>query len=104
MKEEFDRRDLAANIADELGLETATVLAVLEKQADILAGALSLPEFEHRVEIHHFGVLRLEHRAARTGHTPDGTEWATPERYEVVFHAAPAFSKRIAEMTGTPTY
>ena len=104
MQEEFDRKDLAANIADELGIETAAVLKVLEKQAEILAGALSLPDFGHRVELHHFGVFRLERRAARSGHTPDGQPWETPERYEVVFHASPAFTRQIAKMTGTPTY
>ena len=104
MQEEFDRHDLAANIADELGMETATVLEVLEKQAEILAGALSLPDFDHRVELHHFGVFRLEHRAARSGHTPDGQPWQTPERYEVVFHASPAFTKNISKMIGLPVY
>jgi nucleoid DNA-binding protein len=102
--EEFDRGNLAANIAEFTGLDTDTVLKVLNAETHILAWALSIPDFGGRVEVHQRGVYKLEHRAARHGKGFNGEDWSTPERQEVVFHAAPAFAQKIAEGTKIVTY
>lgn len=98
---EYDRRDLAAAIGEKTELHPETVIDVFKSFAEILPVALA----EHgRVEIHNLGTFSLAHREARTGTTPDGTPWATPERQEIVFHAAPSVNHVVAEKTGKETY
>lgn len=98
---EFDRSDLAKEIAEQTGMFPATVIDVLKAFAEILPVAIA----EHgRVEIHGLGTFSLAHREARAGTTPDGTPWATPERQEIVFHAAPSVNHVVTEKTGKETY
>lgn len=98
---EFDRSDLAKEIAAQTGMFPDTVIDVIKSFAAILPYAIA----EHgRVEIHNLGTFSLAHREARTGTTPDGTPWATPERQEIVFHAAPSVNAVITEKTGKETY
>lgn len=98
---EFDRSDLAKEIAAQTGMFPDTVIDVIKSFAEILPRALA----EHgRVEIHDLGVFSIAHREARTGTTPDGTPWATPERQEIVFHAAPSVNHIVTQKTGKETY
>jgi nucleoid DNA-binding protein len=102
--EEFDRRNLAYNIAEKTGLDQGDVLKMLTALPEILAGALSIPDFGGRVEVHGLGTFRLEHRHARHGRTPDGKDWNTPERQEIVFHAWPTLAQAVAKWTDKETY
>ena len=98
---EFDRSDLAKEIAAQTGMFPDTVIDVIKSFAAILPYAIA----EHgRVEIHDLGVFSIAHREARTGTTPDGTPWATPERQEIVFHAAPSVNHIVTQKTGKETY
>lgn len=98
---EFDRSDLAKEIAAQTGMFPATVIDVFKAFAEVLPRALA----EHgRVEIHGLGTFSLAHREARTGTTPEGKPWATPERQEIVFHAAPSVNHVVTERTGVETY
>lgn len=98
---EFDRSDLAKEIAAQTGMFPDTVIDVIKSFAAILPYALA----EHgRVEIHGLGTFSIAHREARSGTTPDGTPWATPERQEIVFHAAPSVNHVVTEKTGKEMY
>ena len=98
---EFDRGDLAANIAEKTGIDKGVVLDVLAAMPGVIGDALA--EFE-RVEFHHLGVIRLERRAPRTGIGPNGERWEVPERLNIELHAAPALAEIVAERTGISTY
>lgn len=98
---EFDRSDLAKEIAAQTGMFPDTVIDVLKSFAAILPYALA----EHgRVEIHNLGTFSLAHREPLSRTTPDGTPWSTPERQEIVFHAAPAVNHVVTQKTGKETY
>lgn len=111
MNKEFDRSDLAQEIAvrsvvaDSDGpyqkYTKEDAIELIELFGQVLADALA----EHgRVEIHEIGVFRLENRVAREGVTPGGEVWETPERKKVEFDAAPALASAISEITQTPIY
>lgn len=98
---EYDRSDMATAIGEKTAMYPANVIEVFKAFAEILPVALA--EYG-RVEIHDLGVFSIAHRAARTGTTPDGEAWSTPERQEIVFHAAPSVNAAVTEKTGKETY
>ncbi len=98
-EKEFDRNDLAANIADRTGIPEDVVMDVLKAIPGVLADALV--ETSGRVDIHDLGVFRLETRAARKGRNfQTGEIVQIPEHTQVVFNAAPDLTYIIAERTG----
>lgn len=56
----------------------------------------------NRIEARGFGTFKLKLRSPRSGTGPDGSAWATPERYEVDFKPAPVFRRLVEEVTGKP--
>jgi nucleoid DNA-binding protein len=98
---EFDLTDMALAAAHKTGFSQRTCKEVLDAFAELLPDVLA--EYG-RIEMHGLGVFRIEKRAARSGLTPDGQPWETPERQEVVFHAAPAINTALTERTGVETY
>ena len=102
--EEFDRGNLAFNVAELTGLDEETCLTVLKAVPHVISEALCIEQFGNRVEWHDFGVFRLDSRAPRHGKTPSGEAWVTPTRQEIVFHASPAICEDVAVITEIETY
>lgn len=98
---EYDRWDMAKAIGGRTAVYPETVIEILQAFAEILPVALA--EYG-RVEIHGLGTFSLAHREPLSRTTPDGTPWSTPERQEIVFHAAPSVNAVITEKTGKETY
>ena len=99
---EFDRADLAREIAERTGHDFTVVLDVLKFFPSVLADALV--EFEGRAELKDIGVFKLQHRAPRRGVNPNGVPWETPERQSIEFEAAPFLAGIVAERSGLETY
>jgi nucleoid DNA-binding protein len=99
--QEFDLTDMALAAAHRTGFSPKACKDVLDAFAAILPEVLA--EYG-RADLHHIGVFRIEKRAPRSGITPDGQPWDTPERQEVVYHAAPAINTALTERTGVETY
>ena len=98
---EADLGDMVAHLHEQHGTEPGLIRFILEEFFVEIPDALA--EFK-RIELHGFGVFRLEIRAPRHGKTPDGKEWSTPERQEIVFHASPEMRQAIEDRTGIVTY
>ena len=81
---EFDLHDLSKCS----GVSLDDIRAVFNTLAEAIA-------VHRRADLHEIGVFKLEKRAPRHGHTPDGQEWATAERWQATFDAAPDFADLI---------
>ena len=100
---ELNLPDLAAVVAEKNGLFQENVEhAVTEFFAAVATVLPNAPG--KRIDLTRIGVFKLKKRAARKGMTPppDAQQWELPEHYEVVFSAAPAFAKAIADQLGAP--
>lgn len=101
VKGEVDRQEVAYEIAERSGISPVEALEALKYMGSVIADYLAVYQ---RAEIHGLGTFSLERRAPRHGKTPDGAEWETPERLEIVFEAWPTVAQIVAERTGVPTY
>lgn len=111
-KQEYDLTDLCTDVSAAIldpGQDSTDpkytpeqVREVLKTAFEQIAVALSDEGFGQRVELHRVGVFALDRRAARAGVLPNGDAWATPERFEIVFRAAPALCADVAAGVDMP--
>lgn len=99
---DFDRGDIARNIAEKTGLDEHDVLSVLKALPSTLADALT--EFG-AVEYIGLGVFHLDERKARKGYDFASRETIEiPERLKVTFQAAPFVCEIVADRRGIDVY
>lgn len=93
------KKELAKQISDELGVEIAKCLQIVQKTFDGITDTL---ESEGRIELRNFGVFQVKKRKERTARNPrTGEKVFVPERYVVSFKPGRGMEERIgkAKMT-----
>lgn len=98
---EFDRKDLAEQIAADTGLDADTVMTVLRSVSKQVGQALAEAK---RIEWFDLGVFTLEDMAPRSGVAPNGTRFETPARQRISFDASVQLAGRVATETDQETY
>ena len=99
--DEFDRSDLAAVVAEKLGLTQKQVMAVYKATGDAIPQAIA----EHgRVELHGLFVARLVRKKGRNFNVtgPDGTtnKGASPDFDKMEIKTHHGMKAKVAKITG----
>jgi nucleoid DNA-binding protein len=90
------KKDLAKNIADELGLTVNMVKEVIKQVFD---GIIETLVQEGRVELRNFGVFEVKKRKPRPARNPKtGEVVSVPERRTVRFKAGKEVMERIKRL------
>ena len=92
------KRDLVVRISEETGLVQQSVLEIVQKTLDYIAGALARGE---KVELRNFGVFEVKIRRARVGRNPNSPEKDVriPPRAVVKFKPGKEMRDAVLELT-----
>jgi len=93
-----DLNELRQIIVNRTGVDLNTVSEVLDAFFTVNAEAVAIHD---STMLHGIGVFKLVQRAARKGHTPDGTPWERPAGFELVFEPSEDYKRRIEDFAGS---
>ncbi len=90
------KKDMAKNIAEEMGLTVAVVKDVIQRVFD---GIIEVLEHEGRIELRNFGVFEVKKRKPRQARNPrTGEKVFVPERMSIKFKPGMEMTERVEKL------
>lgn len=91
------KKELAKKIADEVDLDSATTLKIVQRTLD---GIIETLEEEGRIELRNFGVFQVKKRKAREARNPKtGERVSVPESVAVKFKPGKEMEERVGSVS-----